>query len=216
MHKRRVLEICLDEIEAGATGARGKGRAAHVLAARLIWPRPAIAEKVSLKTVDLQGGKADLNAAIWGRRILFKETVQGPCGLSIEVTRRVSDTQAARFIHFLYASVFTALSAEVAATAPGGGWVGLLRQPLRFLARETGTPPKAWPAVMAAGMLDVRPESIGKRGERVQIEIPLRAPKDVFETHRRQRGGETAMRRERVRKAGEANGRAVISIAAYD
>ena len=77
-------------------------------------------------------------------------------------------------------------------------------------------PPKAWPSVMAAGMLDVRPDAIGKRGERIQVEIPLLAPKDVFETRRRSRGGETAIRRERIRKAGEANGRAVVSITAYD
>lgn len=213
MYKRRVLDIGMRQVEVAVAGDRS---GTHMLVARLIWPRPAIAQKISIHTVELKAGKLSMDHASWAQRTLFKETVMGTCGLEIGVTRKVTKSQAAKFIHSAYASVLTALAADIGVTGEGSAWIGLLRYPLRYLAGEVKAPSRDTPPMTALGALDLRSDQIGPAGEPLVLDVPLSAPEDVYQTTQRMRRGELAGSRKRVLKSGEPAGKVQVEIVAYN
>jgi hypothetical protein len=214
MYKRRILEIRFEKIELASIGA---GASTHVVAARLIWPRPAIAEKIAIKTLSFRSGSAAPQAtAPWSGSILFKETVQGPCGLEIAVTRQVSDSQAARFAQSVYAAALNALGSQVGATVAAGSWVGLLQFALRHGAKAAGDPARNGPPALAVGSIDLPPSGLAAPGKTTQAVVPLVAPETLYEVRKRRRQGEMHLRRERVLAAGEPNGQARLTLTAYN
>ena len=82
------LSFSLHAIEIPSLARKALSR--HVLQASLLWPRVAIAKKTQEQPLEIKNGKVSAETLPWGRRMLFKEGVEGHFGLSLAVTVSLS------------------------------------------------------------------------------------------------------------------------------
>lgn len=213
---RRILEVVLDGIAIRATGGSGTEKAGkHVMSARLVWPRPSIAEKLTVKTMGFQDGSIDFKTAEWWNRILFKEVVQGPFSICIEMSERLSALTADGLAGELL-KAFVKVAGDGAADVAGVPWMGtLLRGPLRFLESQ-GTNAGTKLPVIGSGSIDLEVSPGWKAGEWKKFKIPLITERDICRVYRRRSGGEMGTRRQVLLRAGQENGAVHIALRAYD
>jgi len=83
-------------LENGRPGAAG---AENIVLVSLIWPRPMIDLRTAAKSVRLEDGHvAVFSDKPFHEKILFKEIVGGPFGVTVEVTERKSPGVIAQFL----------------------------------------------------------------------------------------------------------------------
>jgi len=213
MSKRKILELCLDRVElVAAGGGRGRGNT-HIVFARLIWPRPAIAEKISVKPLEFERNAVDLKDSSWTERILFKETIQGTCGLEISVSERVSIGQADRLVTFIGASILKMAESEAGSVMVGPLGAGLVRMPFQYLGKLANSSKKT-PRMLGVGTIDL--SFCRKSRSEHSIEIPLVSPRTVYRTTRTVKHGETSAKRRTLLKAGAPNGVVMLTAGIYE
>lgn len=124
----RTLVASLDSLFLHDNGALDEEVAVNLLTARLVYPRPGIADRSSLKSLDLEDGvERSFADAPFSRRILFKERIQGRTEIGVEISVQLP---AARVPGLVQALLSGAAGAGLAVlgdlTAPllagGGRW----------------------------------------------------------------------------------------------
>lgn len=216
MYKRRIFELLLERVQIDVVGGRKTRGSKHVLSASLTWPRPAIAERFAVKTLDFENNTADLSKSDWTARILFKETVQGPFGLEVSVTEPLSTGQAGEFLKFMGLSILKLARAGAGDLAASPIGSGLIKLPFEYLGKIASSSDKKPPRLIGAGKVDLSADDKWKAGKLVRIEIPLTAPETIYKTVRSRKHGELSARRRTLLKAGQPNGTAVLSARLYD
>ena len=73
MSKRQVMEILMDGLDGVVTGRGDDETTRHIVTVGLVWPRPGIAKRIAVQSVELVGGRAAWGEAAWFDRILFKD-----------------------------------------------------------------------------------------------------------------------------------------------
>ncbi|TFH14645.1 MAG: hypothetical protein E4H02_09495 [Lentisphaerales bacterium] len=213
---RRIVEVVLDGIEiraAGGTADEKTGK--HVVSARLVWPRPSIAEKLAVKTIGLRDGSISFKTAEWPDKILFKEVVQGPFSICIEISDRVAASTADGLAGELL-KAFVKVAGDGASEVAGVPWMGsLLRGPLRFL-ESMGTKDGTGLPVTGSGSIDLEALPGWKAGGWRRFRIPLVTARDICRVQRRRSGGEMRTMRQVLLRAGEQNGVVKIALRPYD
>jgi len=215
MHRRRVIELCLDRLDLAVTGS-GRQTTSHLLVARLVWPRPAIAEKITVKALDLEHGIVDLSGSGWVSRVLFKESVQGPFGVEVSVTERMAGKEMGEFVKNVAGAVFRLAGGSAGELVGGGLGGGLVSIPFRHLAKVASRKKNASAGSIGFGSKDMLIDGKWTAGKPVKLEIPLTAPETVYETVRRRKHGETSARRRTLLEAGGSNGAVVLSATVYE
>ena len=208
MSKRKVLEVLLDSVELREQGEGRKSAGHHVVLARLVWPRPGIAEKISISTVSITGGFTDLADAEWVDRILLKEVVEGTIGIEMAVSRKVSLGKANDFAASMGESMFKAGGKVVEDMG-----LSLGRVPFEYLAKQLSGSKKSSPGILASGKMELSRAGGLKQDKMVQVKIPLSAPQAITRIEQTRRRGELATRRRTLLKKGEGNGVVVLSVA---
>ena len=213
-YRRCIMEVCLEAVRLRSAGGRGAGHRKHMVMGRLIWPRPAIAEKAAVKTLDIRGLAVDLRGASWTDRILFKETVQGPVGLELGITESLSDARLAGFVRFLGASLFRLAASEAGDMMVSPMSAALGKIPLQYAGKVLSAKPK--PAdLIGVGTVDLLPETFQTGEGSIVLDIPLVAPVPVTRLVRTRVGGEPRLKRRVVVAAGADNGVAVVRVRLY-
>ena len=216
MFKRRILELSLEQVKIDVTGSRNTRTRQHVVTAALTWPRPAIAERFSVKTLEFVHHVADLSQSDWTTKILFKEIVLGPFGLEVSVTEPLSVGQIDDFLKFMGSSILKLAGAEAGdlVTSPIG--TGLIKLPFAFLSKMVSSSNKKPVKVIGAGHVDLSADDNWKTGRLVRLDIPLITPETIYGTVRNRKHGELSTRRCTLLKAGRQNGVAVVTARLYD
>ena len=209
----RVFEVLLDRVEVKETGGQKAGR--HMVMASLVWPRPRIAERVAVKTVDIEKGVVDLKKARWTDRIVFKELIDGPFGLEFGVTERVTESQFREFLRFMSSSVLKVAGGEAEDMMSNALLGGVVKVPFQFLAKMISDSGKDGPKVIASGSLDLHSEETWKKNESKQFKVPLTAPETIYKVTRRRREGTFQTRRRKLIEAGADNGVIVFTGKVY-
>ena len=212
--KRRILELLLDNIHVPKRGRAGAGDSRHVLRVSLIWPRMAIAHKTAVSAVTLRDGVHRPPAASWTQRALFKEAVEGPFGIRVEVSEAMTDTQWAEAVARLGSAVWTMAGGQLGDFAAGPLAALLWKAPFDALARTSTAAAKNEPPVVAAGTLDVRCDDWTALQEE-RLSLALAAPDDVTRVRRRRVGGKYQARRTTLIQRGEPNGEAELIARVY-
>jgi len=213
--KRQIFELTLDKLSLDVTGAKGNKGSTHLITFRLIWPRPAIAERIAVKAVDLTGKSVSLVTKPWVERILFKEKVEGPFGIELTVSEPASDRQVADFMSFLGAAMFkiaTSEAADLLATPLAGALTGI---PLRYLAKQALSSSKNRVRTVAIGAADLCAENLAKHGKRSPVKLRLRVEEPVTRVTRRRKHGKSSVKRAVLLKAGQPNGEVVLGARVY-
>ena len=215
-YKRRILEVTMEQINLRVAGNSSARTTQHLVTGTLRYPRPAIAEKVLAKPVGLDNGAVDLSAAGWMQRILFKETVQGPFGIGIDITTQLSDSQAGKLITAV-SSAFLSLAGGEAADIAGEPWAaGLVRTPFDYLRKALSSSRGAAPRLVGAGSIDLCADTRWQAGAVRKVNVPLTAVEDIYTVRRSRHRGTMQASRKKLLKTGEANGEIRLSVRTYD
>jgi hypothetical protein len=217
-YDRRILEVRLERVELGVTSRRSAKAEAgqHLLSATLLYPRPMIAERTSLKTVAIDDGVADLKKAGLSKRILFKEVIQGPFSIRVDVSEELSDGELGKFLETA-TTTFTKVARSEATSMAVGAWTaGLIRVPIDHLSKALSAAAKSAPCSVGTGEADVTIDGRWKAGSSGKVRIPLGVEQDVYRLHRVRRGGEMTTRRKKLLSANDENGWVELSLQTYD
>ncbi len=197
--RRRVVTIFLDEILVLENGRADKDESENVVIVNLIWPRPMIDIRSAAKTVRLEdGARTNFAASPFFEKILFKEIVSGPFGITVEVTERQSPGIIAQFLSGIAPDLVTA-----AIPLPAAG------EPFRRIVRvgvsgagekwKYSTKDQIIRIAFGHGVIDPQTATSGR------LELPMIAPETIDP------GGSTGRtRRPPVLVKGQPNGQAIL------
>ncbi len=198
-YRRDTLELTLEHVQGAESWAHQRAGAERLVMATLVWPRPLIAERVAARAYPFEKSKLDLAGRDWSERIFFKENVEGPFGLVIQVTEPLTAQELRRVTASLGDVLLKTTGTELARLAAGPWTATLARFPFTHLAGALSDAGKN-PTIVAAGQTTILPGTPGP------LEIPLSLPRDVTRVRRQRVGGRTRTRRETLHRKGDPAG----------
>ncbi len=136
----------------------------------LVWPRSAIAKKSGAREMVFKKGVCDFTGEPWTKRVVFREEVDGHCGLAVSITEPISVQKVRRFLR-LTAKYALKMGADFMEKAMVG-YADIASSPIDALAAMIGE--KDVPAVIAQGVLDV--DELPAEGEERMVTVPLSRP----------------------------------------
>ena len=168
--KKKAIELLLVKAELTGVPERRLLKSRNVGVVDLVWPRTGIARKSSAREMVFRKGLADFTDEEWTKRILFREDVEGRCGLAVTITEPVSVQKARRFLRLTAKYAFK-MGADFMEKAMVG-YADVASAPLDALAQMIGE--KDTPKAIAQGVLDVA--DLPADGEETVVTVPLRRP----------------------------------------
>ena len=208
-YRRNTVEMHLRGIQGEGPWARSGKNADRLVTVSLLWPRPLVASRVAIQTHTFTPDGLDLVNLDWSERVLFKENVEGPFGVVVQISDSMTAQQIARTAGAIGEAVLRAAGSEAARVAVGPGLTALARFPFTFLAGKVSNLGDN-AQVVAAGRATLVP------GEQVgPVDVPLLIPADVVRVRRSTRGGRTRTRRETIHQANDPAGVAQLELTYY-
>ena len=211
---RRTIEVALAgvRLESARTAQGGN----HLVVVNLVWPRPLIAVRTTIKTVMLSDGQADTSGWSWTDRILFKEDVEGPFGISADVSDELADDLIAGFMSSVASFGIKLAGDGIGDTAAGPLAGGLAAIPLEYMGKTAAAAGKAQAQSAGAGTLDLQVGPDWKAGETRNVRLPLTANRSISRMRRQMQRGRMAAKPERIMQHGEANGFIDMTVLPYE
>jgi len=168
--KKTAVEIRLVKAELKGMPEKALLKSRNLGCVDLIWPRTGVAKKSAAREMVFKKGVADFTSEEWTKRVLFREEIEGRCGLAVTVTEPVSIQLARRFVR-LTAKYALKMGADFMEKAMVG-YADIASSPIDALAQMIGE--KDTPKAIAQGVLDVT--DLPSEGEEKTVEIPLQRP----------------------------------------
>ena len=164
------IEFLLVKAELKGIPEKGLLKSRNIGQVDLIWPRAAIAKKSGAREMVFKRGVCDFAAEPWTKRVIFREEVDGRCGLAVSITEPVSIQKVRRFLR-LTAKYALKMGADFMEKAMVG-YADIASSPIDALAAMIGE--KDVPKVIAQGVLDI--EDLPAAGEEITVTVPLARP----------------------------------------
>lgn len=167
---KRSVEILLKSAELTGLPERGLLKSRNLGSVDLIWPRSGVARKSAAREMVFRKGKIDFLVEEWTKRVLFREDIEGHCGLAVTVTEPVSVQKARRFLR-LTAKYALRMGADFMEKAMVG-YADVASSPLDALSQMIGE--KDTPEAIARGYLDLN--DLPEEGESREVAVDLSRP----------------------------------------
>jgi len=167
---KRTIEFLLVKAELQGIPEKRLLRSRNIGQLDLIWPRASIAKKSGAREMVFKRGKCDFSAEPWTKRTVFREEIDGHCGLAVAITEPVSIQKVRRFLRLTakYALKMGSSFMEKAMV----GYADIASSPIDALAAMIGE--KDVPEVIAQGVLDI--EELPAAGSELEVTVPLVRP----------------------------------------
>lgn len=167
---KRTIEFLLVKAELQGVPEKRLLRSRNIGQLDLIWPRASIAKKSGAREMVFKRGKCDFSAEPWTKRTVFREEVDGHCGLAVAITEPVSIQKVRRFLRLTakYALKMGSSFMEKAMV----GYADIASSPIDALAAMIGE--KDVPEVIAQGVLDIN--ELPAAGAELEVTVPLVRP----------------------------------------
>ncbi len=185
----------------GAESLSSKTR--HTLCATLVWPRVGIASRAYARSVDLPGAERAYGAADWTDAILFKETLQPPTALELQLTVPLGDEKAAALLAAFAKAAVKRVADEVEDAVPLVG--DLVAAPIDAFANLLAKQPDL---ALGRGLLPLAADADLAAGR--EVEVPLFAPRAITEQSNASRSRSAPPRKRTLVRAGEHVGAVVL------
>ncbi len=167
---KEALEILFVRAELKGLPEKALLKSRNLVQVDLVWPRTGVAKKSGAREFVFRRGVCDFTAEPWTKRVVFREEVEGRCGLAVSITEPVSVQKVRRFIR-LTAKYALKMGADFMEKAMVG-YADIASSPIDALAAMIGE--KDVPAVIAQGVLDV--VDLPAEGEERTVSVPLVRP----------------------------------------
>jgi len=175
----------------------------HTLSATLVWPRVGIASRSYARAVELPGAERAFGEADWTDAILFKETMQPPTALELQLTVPLRDDKVAALLTAFAKAAVKRVADEAEDAVPFVG--DLVAAPIDAVA---GLLAKQADLVLGKGTLPLRFDADLATGR--EIEVPLFAPRAITAESGSSRSRTAPARKRTVVRAGERVGTVVL------
>ncbi|HRR34070.1 MAG TPA: hypothetical protein P5026_08235 [Kiritimatiellia bacterium] len=205
---KRTLEITLHSIHIPVTGAGLDTTTSHLLTAELVWPRTGTARKSASQSITLRKGSAELAALNWGRRILFKENVEGRFALAVTVTESLDDEELEKILRF-WAGAALGIGAEAADDA-AGPLGDLAAAPLKYAAKAVAKYPGA--SLLVEGLAELDAADFPTSGGERLLTVRLAAARTLLRVSRRTVNSRSRVSRKTLLEKGADNGAVTLSV----
>lgn len=138
---KQDLEITLQDLEIPSLARKSVSR--HILQASLLWPRVSIAKKSQEQPIELLKGKINGEKLNWGKRMLFKESIEGHFGLSLAITVSLTQTEWENFFRYFFSQSLKLAAGFIDNYEPAGDLIAI---PLKYGSKELqeNKPPKIY------------------------------------------------------------------------
>ena len=167
---KEALEILFVRAELKGLPEKVLLKSRNLVQVDLIWPRTGIARRSAAREAVFKRGVCDFTSEPWTKRAVFREDVEGHCGIAVAVTEPVSVQKFRRFLR-LTAKYALKMGADFMEKAMVG-YADIASSPLDALAAMVGE--KDVPKTIAQGVLDF--SGLPSEGEEREIAIPLTRP----------------------------------------
>ena len=164
------VEFLLVKAELNGIPEKGLLKSRNIGQVDLIWPRAAIAKKSGAREMVFKRGVCDFAAEPWTKRVVFREEVDGRCGLAVSITEPVSIQKVRRLLR-LTAKYALKMGADFMEKAMVG-YADIASSPIEALAAMIGE--KDVPKVIAHGVFDI--DDLPAEGEERTVTVPLVRP----------------------------------------
>jgi len=164
------LEFLLVRAEVLGIPEKGLSKSRNLGCVDLVWPRASIAKKSGAREMVFRKGICDFTGEPWTKRCLFREEVEGHCGIAVSITEPVSVQKIRRFLR-LTAKYALKMGADFMEKALAG-YADIASSPVDALAMMLGE--KDVPTTIAQGVVDF--EELPAEGETKLVEVPLKRP----------------------------------------
>lgn len=168
--KKTSVEILLVKAEWTGVSEKRLLKSRNLGAVDLVWPRTGIARKAAAREMVFRKGVCDFTDEPWTKRVLFREEVEGRCGLAVTITEPVSVQKARRFLRLTAKYAFR-MGADFMEKAMVG-YADVASAPLDALSQMIGE--KDAPKAVAQGVVDV--SSLPASGTETVVAVPLVRP----------------------------------------
>ena len=168
--KKRAIEILLVKAELTGVPEKRLLKSRNVGAVDLVWPRTGVARKSAAREMVFKKGKADFAGEEWTKRVLFREEIEGRCGVAVTVTEPVSVQKARRFVRLVAKYAFK-MGADFMEKAMVG-YADIASAPLDAFAQMVGE--KDAPKAIAQGVVDVA--DLPAEGAVATVVVSLKRP----------------------------------------
>lgn len=168
--KKRTVEVLLLKAELTGTPERRLLKSRNIGTVDLVWPRTGIARKSAAREMVFKKGVADFSSEEWTKRVLFREEIDGHCGLAVTITEPVSVQKARRFLRLTAKYAFK-MGADFMEKAMVG-YADVASAPLDAFAQMIGE--KDTPKAIAQGVIDVA--ELPADGAEATVSVPLKRP----------------------------------------
>lgn len=170
---KTAIEVLLVAVDIGGLKLRPRVvKSTRLVTVDLLWPRCAIAKKTMAREVEFSKAAADMKKEEWSRRILFREDVEGHCGLAATVSEILDDEWVEKFLRAT--AKFALREFRDVIKQYTVGIDDIASAPLDALAQMEGTYPG--PKTALQGVLDLTEEMIPRSGKVTVVDIPLHRP----------------------------------------
>lgn len=198
--KKQDLEIHFLSLEL-APALKLPRHSNHLLSISLVCPRLAVARKSAERTVALADGVFAPEKPMWTESVVFKETVGGRFGFSVEVSEALSDAAAAAFLATGASALVKLLAGFVGGTFPVAELADFAEIPFSSLSKAVAKDRPV--ATLAKGCLDLSADASFQKP--TVVEVPLVVARDVYKTlPRTTKSGESGARRKILAKGATA------------
>ena len=170
MKKKTAVEILLVKAVLSGVPEKRLIKSRNLGSIDLIWPRVGVARKSAAREMVFRKGVADFSGEEWTKRILFREEIEGHCGVAVTITEPVSVQKLRRFLR-LTAKYALKQGADFLESAMAG-YADIASSPIDALAQMIGE--KDTPKTIARGVLDLA--GLPKTGEAAEVTVPLIRP----------------------------------------
>lgn len=169
--EKKAVEILFAKAELTGIPEKRLPLSRNLVTVELVWPKVGTARKSAAREVKFKKGLADFTGEAWAKRCVFREEIDGHCGIAVSVSEPVSVQKLKRWAR-LTAKAILKEGADVAESAMVG-YGEIAAAPIDALATMVGE--KDAPQAIAQGVVDY--DDLPVAGEEKVVEVPLTRPK---------------------------------------
>lgn len=167
---KRSVEILLAHAEMTGLPEKALPLSRNLVTVELIWPKVGTARKSASREVRFKKGVVDFAAEEWAKRCLFREEIDGHCGVAVSVSEPVSVQKLKRWAKLTAKAIMKEGADVVSSMLVSYGDVAAA--PIDALATMVGE--KDAPQAIAQGIVDY--DKLPAPGETQLLTIPLKRP----------------------------------------
>lgn len=164
------LEFLLVRAELSRGAQKKFAKSSNIGQIDLVWPRTSVARKSGAREMSFKRGVCDFSNEQWAKRIVFREEIEGHCGIAVSITESVTKQKIKRFMR-LTAKYALKMGADFMEKAMVG-YADIASSPMDALAMMLGE--KDVPSIIARGVYDF--SDLPAPGEERVVEIELEKP----------------------------------------